>query len=220
MNISFSNIPGRLLQFAEKQGFPLIVTVCVAVITASALWTGRNEAAYVSPTPPVVRDISAAQLMQESIRNAATPSPSPTTAPEKWIPPLKDLHILRPFDDQHMQQSGVTGVWRIHTGTDLAASKGEPIYAMARGEILENGQDDLQGVWFRIDHSGIVVLYAGMIAAGDFLAGDVVEAGDTLGFAGNCLLEESDLGPHLHLEAMQNGELIDPTCLWGDVPAP
>lgn len=210
----------RIRQFSEKQGFPLIVTVCVAVITASALWTHRKDTAYVSPTPPVSREISAAQLMQESLRNAATSTPAPTNEPVVWIAPLKNVSVLRPFDDKGMHQSSVTGIWRIHTGIDLAAQQGEPIYAMSRGKITENGSDDLLGVWFRVDHGGISVLYAGMVVPGDFLTGDIVEAGDTLGFAGNSFLEESDLGPHLHVEAVKAGTLIDPASLWADVQDP
>lgn len=220
MRIPIRHFYKRIITFSEKQGFPLIVTLCVAIITASALWTSRQDTPYVSPTPPVHQDVSAAQLLQESLRNAATPTPAPTEAPEKWIPPLKSISILRPFDDQTMQQSGVTGVWRLHAGIDLAASKGEPVYAMSHGTILENGADDLHGVWFHIDHGGVAIMYAGMVAAGDFLAGDMVEAGDTLGFAGNGLLEESNMAPHLHLEATRDGQLIDPASLWADVQLP
>lgn len=213
MAISFRSIRDRCVRFAEKEGFPLIVTVCVAVITLSALWTGRHESAYVSPTPPV-REQSAAQLLQQSLREAATPTPSPTPAPAVWLPPLKDYTVLQPFDMETMRQSSTTGIWQLHAGVDLAAARGTPVYAMSRGEIAAQGEDALWGVWFRIDHGGIGCLYAGLAAAGDFRPGDTVEAGDTLGFTGDGPLEEQGLGPHLHLEATQNGVPTDPLTLW------
>lgn len=216
MRISIRRIRQRCIQFAEKQGFPLIVTVCVAVITASALWTGRQESPYVSPTPPVSRDVSAAQLLQESLRTAATATPAPTQEPARWNPPLKEFSVLRGFDAQTMQQSSVTGAWQIHAGTDLSARRGEPVYVMRHGTILSGGQDDLLGVWFRVAHDDVEALYAGMAAAGDFLAGDIVEAGDTLGFVGSGPLEEGDLGSHLHLETSRNGVPFDPLSLWHD----
>jgi len=214
MHSSFKRIFQRCTQFAEKQGFPLIVTICVAVITASALWTGKREAPYVSPTPPVNQDVSAAQLIQESLRSIATSTPAPTAASVRWIPPMKDYQILREFDTTAMQQSSITGIWQIHAGVDLSAKPGEPVYAMSRGTILSNGKDDLRGVWYCIDHEDVQVLYAGMIAAGGFIAGDIIEAGDTLGFVGSGLLEESNMEPHLHLEATKAGMSIDPLTLW------
>lgn len=216
MRSSFQRLFRRCTQFAEKQGFPLIVTICVAVITASALWTGKQEAPYVSPTPPVNRDVSAAQLIQESLRNVATSTPAPTIAPARWISPLKNYQVLRGYDTETMQQSSITGIWRIHAGVDLSTKRGEPVYAMAHGTILSNGKDDLRGVWYCIDHEDVQVMYAGMIAAGGFIAGDIVEAGDTLGFVGSGLLEESNMEPHLHLEAAKSGISIDPVTLWDE----
>ena len=70
----------RYIHFVEKQGFPIIVTVCVGIITATALFTRQDRAPYIAPTPPPVEHISAAQLLQQSLANAATATPVPTTA--------------------------------------------------------------------------------------------------------------------------------------------
>ena len=60
MRAFFHRLTDGYIRFVEKQGFPIIVTLCVAVITATALWTSQREDPYVSPTPPVVDNISAA----------------------------------------------------------------------------------------------------------------------------------------------------------------
>ena len=52
-------------RFVEKQGFPIIVTLCVAVLTGTAVWTRRQPQVPPSPTPPVMEDVSASQLMQQ-----------------------------------------------------------------------------------------------------------------------------------------------------------
>lgn len=214
MKAYFIKIRDGYIRFVEKQGFPLIVTLCVAVITATALWTADHEEAYVSPTPPVVEHISAAQLLQQSLRDAAAPTTAPTVAPRRWIAPLDAVEVLRPFDAASMVQ-GVSGVWSIHDAVDLKAASGAKVYAIADGEVTATGSDKLHGVWITIDHGdGYAAYYAGMALLCDYLPGDEVRMGDTIGFAGNNMADESNLGMHLHLQVMQDGQSTDPTRLW------
>lgn len=203
------------VQFVEKQGFPIIVTVCVAVIAATALWSGRQDAPYVSPTPPPSGDVSAAQLLQQSLRDIVTPSPAPTAAPQLWRAPLDEISILRSHDASAMVQSGVTGLWAIHDAVDLQSSRGAKVYAMADGVVLDAGEDALQGVWILLSHAdGVEALYAGLALNNDYRPGDQLRAGDVIGFVGSGPLEESDLPPHLHLRVTKDGQSTDPTALW------
>lgn len=203
------------MQFVERQGFPLIVTVCVAVIVGTALWSGQRESAYVSPTPPPVDDISAAQLLQQSLREAVTPSPSPTPAAPVFRAPLDDCSILRCFDLSSMVQSGVTGIWAIHDAVDLQAERGSKVRAIADGVVLAAGDDALQGVWLHLSHAdGVEALYAGLALNNDYRPGDQVRAGDVIGYVGSGPLEESNLSPHLHLRVTKEGQSIDPASLW------
>ncbi len=203
------------VQFVEKQGFPIIVTVCVAVIAVTALWSGRQDAPYVSPTPPPSGDVSAAQLLQQSMRDAVTPSPLPTAAPQLWHVPLDEISILRGYDASAMVQSGVTGLWAVHDAVDLQSSRGAKVYAMADGVVLAAGDDALQGVWLHLSHAdGVETLYAGLALNNDYRHGDQVRAGDVIGYVGSGPLEESNLPPHLHLRVTKEGLSIDPASLW------
>lgn len=65
----------------EQWTFLLMALLCVSVIVGTALWTRQAEFARVTPTPPVSSDISAAQLLQQSLDSAQTATPAPTTAP-------------------------------------------------------------------------------------------------------------------------------------------
>lgn len=210
---AFIRIRDGYVRFAEKQGFAIITVVCVAVITATAVWS-KQEEVYVSPTPPVSHDVSAAQLVQQSLREAITPSPAPTKMPRQWTPPLDEIIVLRPFDEDSMVQSGVTGIWAIHDAVDLAAKRGAKVYAMTDGVVLSTGEDQLQGVWLLIDHSDIEALYAGLALQADYRSGDKVFSGDVIGYAGGGPLDETDLGAHLHLRMTQAGKTIDPLKFW------
>ena len=203
------------VHFVDHQGFPIIVTVCVAVITATALWTGRTDAEYIAPTPPVGQSISAAQLLQHSLQNASTSTPSPTSTACTWLSPLESTVVLRGYSVDTFQQGCMTGLWQIHDAADLKCDPGDPVRAMADGCILDIGQDERYGSWLLIDHGdGIEILYAGMALNAAYIAGDTVKAGATIGYAGKGPLEEADLPPHLHIRVTRNGDSIDPVTLW------
>ena len=212
----FRKISEHYIHFVEKQGFPIIVTVCVAVITATALFTRQNQTAYVSPTPPPVEHISAAQLLQESLTNAATATPAPTATPRQWCAPLNTPEILRSFDTSTMLCMD-SGIWAIHDAIDLAAAVGTPVYAIGDGEVIDAGNDALLGAWLTIQHrDSVVSYYAGMSLINDYIPGDAVRKGDTIGFCGSGPLDEASLGPHLHLRITMNGQAVDPCSLWNE----
>lgn len=205
----------RYTAFVEHQGFPIIVTVCVAVITATAVWTGSRQESYVSPTPPAADHISAAQLLQQSLKEAATPTPAPTETPRRWQAPLRNITVLQAYDAKKMILNSTTGIWAIHDAVDLQCSPGEKILAMSDGIVLASGNDKLNGAWLLIDHGdGIEALYAGMAVTGAYIPGDEVRMGSAIGYAGHGPADETDLSSHLHLRITQNGHSIDPFTLW------
>ena len=215
MRAAFSRLRKAYIQFVERQGFPLIVTVCVAVIVGTALWSGQHESAYISPTPPPAGDISAAQLLQQSLQDAVTPSPTPAPAEPAFRAPLDDFTLLRGFDASGMVQSGVTGAWTIHDAVDLQADRGARVRAMADGVVLDSGDDALRGVWLLLAHGeDVEALYAGLALHNDYRPGDKVRAGDVIGYVGSGLLDEGDLPPHLHLRVTMEAQSIDPNALW------
>lgn len=202
-------------RFVEKQGFPIIMTVCVAVIVFSAVWSGRMETDLPSPTPPMDQAQSAAQLQQQSIADALTPPPSPTATPVVWRAPLEKITVLRGFDATRLQQSAVTGVWQLHDAVDLAADTGALVCAMGDGVVLACGEESVQGAWAVIDHGGgVTAKYAGMSLLSALRQGDPVRAGQTIGFAGSGMMEETDLPAHLHLRVTRDGNAVDPLLLF------
>ena len=202
-------------RFVERQGFMLIMGVCVAVIVGTALWTRQSPALPPEPTPPWEASLSAAELMQQSLADAATPSPVPTTAPQSFSPPLETVQVITPFDNARMHPSGVTGVWRLHDAVDLAGDVGEPVRAMADGTVIGVEEKGVEGACMLIAHTPeITAAYAGMAGLTGLRVGDPVEKGQALGFLGNGMLEESDLAPHLHLRVTRRNEAIDPALLW------
>ncbi len=96
---------------------------------------------------------------------------------------------------------------RPHTGIDLNASAGDPIFAAGGGEIVVAGDEGGYGKTVAMDHGdGVITLYAHMsaIAVG---VGDQVVAGALIGYVGST---GYSTGPHLHFELRLDGRAIDP----------
>lgn len=207
----------RYVHFVEHQGFMIILTVCVGVIAGTAVWTNQASQPVPVPTPPSGGAASAAQLQQQSLKDALTPTPAPTETPQQWGSPVETISVLRGFNAARMIQSGVTGLWQLHDAVDLRCQEGEPVRAMAGGTVTAVSSKGLMGACVTIDHGhDVSALYAGMAIHAGLRADDPVEAGQIIGFAGNGVLDESDLEPHLHLRVTRSGSAIDPLSLLRD----
>ena len=196
----------------EQWTFLLMALLCVSVIVGTALWTRQAEFARVTPTPPVSGDVSAAQLLQQSLASAqtATPAPTASSAVHSVVAPLTSMTLLRPFDDTRMRQSGATGLWVLHDAADYAAEEGAAVIAMADGVVLACADSGVLGAYADIDHGGIIVRYANLSILCAIRAGDPVRAGQVIGFVGRTMTEENDLPAHLHLRIVVGGAAVDP----------
>lgn len=100
---------------------------------------------------------------------------------------------------------------RMHTGIDLTARKGTPIYATGDGVVKVAGKNvsDFSGygVVCVIDHGyGMQTLYAHMSGL-KVKNGQRVKRGEMIGTVGSTGLSQ---GSHLHYEVIQNGQKVNP----------
>ncbi len=94
-----------------------------------------------------------------------------------------------------------------HSGVDIAAPKGTPIFAAAKGRVVEAGWNSGYGLTVRVDHGhGYTTLYG---HCSKILArpGQAVKRGDVLGQVGATGVATS---PHLHYEVRLHGVLQNP----------
>lgn len=103
-----------------------------------------------------------------------------------------------------------------HSGLDIAAERGRPVYATAAGTVTHAGRQGNYGNLITLDHGfGISTRYGHLM---DFTVepGDEVQRGDIIGHVGNT---GRTTGYHLHYEVMANGTLVDPLRMLTDQPA-
>ncbi|MGO1316495.1 MAG: M23 family metallopeptidase [Cellulomonadaceae bacterium] len=109
----------------------------------------------------------------------------------------------------------VQRVWRLHTGTDLAAPAGTPVLATAGGQVVAAGPTAGLGNRIIVEHTttnGTVASAYGHLRDGGIhvTAGDLVRKGQHIGDVGST---GNSTGPHLHFEIHPGGAAqpaIDP----------
>ncbi len=204
----FRQIHKGYQRFAERHGLEIMLIVCVAVITGTAVWAKQPQQTL--SDAPQKEYIAAVRPMQESLSEAAAPSPTPGPTALPFVSPVQEMAVLQGHAEDVMTRSGITGVWRIHDGIDLRCSVGEEIRAMADGTVIAAGKDDLRGAWCIIDHgSGFEAEYTGLTSV-TVKSGEKVRRSRMIGTGGAGLADEADLPPHLHLRITLNGMPVDP----------
>lgn len=198
-----------LKHISEGKGFAAVITVCVGIIAAAAVWSRSSPQPYAAPTPPFLQEKSAASLMQQSLQSI-TATPLPGNCDPEWQSPLSELVLLRSFSQTSMVPY-TGGIWAVHEAVDLDAAPGETVLSIADGKVTAIREDDLHGKWVEITHAGgWVTRYAGLASFSNFYEGDRIKAGSTVGFAGGVIPAEADIGSHIHLQIFHDGYAVDP----------
>ena len=112
--------------------------------------------------------------------------------------------ITSPFG---LRTHPITGIYKLHTGTDIGAPYGASFVAANDGVVIKAAYNSAYGNMVMIDHGGgVVTLYAHgqeiCVSEGDIVTQGqtVLKVGDT-GYA---------TGPHAHFEIRINGEYLNP----------
>jgi murein DD-endopeptidase MepM/ murein hydrolase activator NlpD len=101
--------------------------------------------------------------------------------------------------------------WRVHSGADIEANLGQLVGAIGDGTIKEIRKDEMLGWSVTVDHGGgISSIYCNLMESIPVAVGDTVRAGDTIGGVGQTADSETETSPHLHLEVLRDGKVIDP----------
>lgn len=109
-----------------------------------------------------------------------------------------------------MRRHPITGVWKLHDGTDIAAPCGTPVITPSAGTVTRSYYHAAYGYRVFIEHdTGLVTSYNHLPSL-IVRTGQALPEGGQVGTVGNTGLST---GCHLHWMAWRDGRLIDPLTL-------
>jgi len=100
---------------------------------------------------------------------------------------------------------------KFHSGVDLAAKRGTPIYSAADGKVVLAGRSPTYGIYVVIQHPNAYATMYGHMQKKVVKEGIIVKQGEVIGHVGST---GRSTGPHLHFEVFKNGKNIDPYKFW------
>ncbi|WP_170224749.1 peptidoglycan DD-metalloendopeptidase family protein [Mumia flava] len=147
---------------------------------------------------------------QAQVRLFPPHGPAPVPPEPERVVPSGDL--LMPVDAPVTSRFGmrvhpVTGVHKLHDGTDFGASCGTPVRAADAGTVSSVGSVPGYGNRVRIEHGGATATTYNHLASFAVGAGEPVAQGQTVGAVGSTGLST---GCHLHLSVLLGGQPVDP----------
>ena len=165
--------------------------------------TEASQPASSAPEQPEKAETSAAEAAAE---------PVIYTVSAEFLRPVNSAEILAPYTDIPVYSETMRD-YRAHLGADYIAERGETVKAAANGIVKKAYTDMLLGNTLGIEHGGVELYFCGLGETFLVKPGEIVFAGQDIG----CITAapyESAMEPHLHLEAIRNGEMIDPEKLF------
>ena len=152
---------------------------------------------------------------------AAAAASKPQLSFSGFICPLKSY--TRISSEYGWRKNPVSGVNKLHAGTDFAAPAGTPIYAAASGYVQVAG-------WSSGGYGNYVIIYHGSMSDGNAYstlyghmrsvatsAGKYVKQGELIGYVGST---GNSTGNHLHLEVWKGGKKANAVNPRGYIPFP
>ncbi|PJJ65160.1 M23 family metallopeptidase [Compostimonas suwonensis] len=151
-------------------------------------------------------EVTAIESASSQVRAFANlPTDAGQLSEQGWALPtrgrISDGYGLRP-------NRPLPDVNEFHSGTDVAAPCGTPIYAATAGTVVQAQPEGTLGNWIMIDHgSGISTGYGHIANGGTAVAvGAQVQAGQVIAIVGST---GASTGCHLHFEVHIDGVAID-----------
>lgn len=218
--------------FFKKEGFYVILFVCLCVVATVAAITARNSKSV--KQPPVVQQNNKTnvasnpegQSNQIPTNALQVQNPSNISVPNKGassaaVTKTTDYKFAKPVEGTlargyttDLVKCDTTNSYKTNYGIEISAKLDSPVHAVLDGkvEVVKNDNPEL-GQYIIINHqNGLKTVYANLRDDVKVKVGDKVTKGQLIGYVGKTRssYSEEKFGDHLHFEVMKGTAYVDP----------
>lgn len=223
MNNKFNKVK----QFFKKEGFYVILFVCLcAVATVAAVTVGRNnsknsEKDNVALEQTEKEVVTQPEKPENALQVQENLEPVPTVKNDKETQAVSaqtkiSLNnpvvgtLARAYSEDPVYWT-TTKDYKTHLAMDIKAEKGTAVVAANAG-VVKNVGMNTEGKYVEIDHqNGITTVYGNLQEQVLVKVGDTVTNGQEIGAIGETTnLAYEEYGSYLHFQVLQDGKAVDP----------
>jgi murein DD-endopeptidase MepM/ murein hydrolase activator NlpD len=167
---------------------------------SSSFETQGNDKAETDPEKPsYLPPWTSKEKYSKSYEPPRNEKPQPEPDPMKFSLPLDYIYVSSPFGEPRNYGK--------HSGVDLLADCGSPVYAILNGIVTFAGYNGGYGLMIEIKHEDNLKSVYAHLSSVLVKEGEFVNSGKVIGRVGDT---GNSTGCHLHLEIIHNGERTDP----------
>lgn len=217
----------------EKDGFYLALFVCICLVAIGGVWFTKNNVDELTSNDLFVNKINESSKREEdevhlieketeqddSIPTSTQSKENLEKAKEKQVNESSKLsflgtEVIREYSEKEPSYSKTLDLWEVHRGIDVSADEGYEVKSLLDGKVVNVFKDDKHGISVKVESTdNVVVIYSNLDEKTNVKKGQEVTEGQVLGTVGNTTSVESEDGIHVHVEAFNGEESIDPMTL-------
>lgn len=213
----------RFRDFLRRRAVYLVLALCILAVGLSVTFMlinkendlsldAGNDTPIIEPAPddPVVNPDDPITKPDDPVVNPNEEDPAPVQKPVSFIMPVLNATAITEYSETMVFNSTLNR-YSSHRAMDIFCAEGSDVYAVYDGEIASIETTFLQGTTITIDHgNGLITKYNSLADGDSVTVGQKVSQGDVIGQVSLSNRQEYKSGAHLHFEAHENGQPIDP----------
>lgn len=217
----------------EKDSFYVALFVCICLVAIGGVWFTKNNVDELTSNDLFVNKINESSKREEdevhlieketeqddSIPTSTQSKENLEKAKEKQVNESSKLsflgtEVIREYSEKEPSYSKTLDLWEVHRGIDVSADEGYEVKSLLDGKVVDVFKDDKHGISVKVESTdNAVVIYSNLDEKTNVKKGQEVTEGQVLGTVGNTTSVESEDGIHVHVEAFNGEESIDPMTL-------
>jgi len=224
----------RTTNFFKREGFYVLLFVCICIVATVAAITAKNKANSNNPIADTSGETNigdaaetyedpyqyyenalqvkenAAKKKAQNTNNSKKTAPAASTINSDWGKPVVGK-LARAFSLDPVKWDS-TDSWKPNYGVDIQAAVGTKVYSALDGVVLDVLKDE-DGVKVIIDHqNGYKSIYSNLDEKVAVKKGAKITKGKIIGYVGKTTLNSGfeKYGDHLHFQIMKGSSYVDP----------